>query len=97
MTAHEPIEPAPDAAEITVAAICDRIGRKVVADRLGVGKTAVSNAVAENQCPARWYIELQVLCREHGMECPVHLFNFYRLSAEGPQAAPADDLGENAA
>lgn len=71
-----------------VALICDKVGRKVVAERLGVGKTAVSNAATEGMFPARWYREIRLLCEEHGVECGDDLFNFVRCpdrQEEAPQ------------
>jgi len=70
----------------TVALICDHVGRKVLADRLGVGKTAIGNAVSENLFPARWYVEVKALCDAHGLSCPASLFSFVR-SEPKPEAA----------
>ena len=64
-------------------AICDAIGRKVVAARMGVTKTAVSNVVTDGVFPARWYEEMKLLCQESGVECPDRLFNFIRSADRG--------------
>lgn len=60
----------------TVSDICDQIGRGRIADSLGVGTTAVSNAVVAGAFPAKWYLVVHQLCLEAGIECPQALFNF---------------------
>lgn len=75
-----------DKTQITVADICDAIGRGLIAATLEVRKSAVSNAVSENRFPSKWYLVIKVLCAEHSMECPEDLFAFDRLSAESPVA-----------
>lgn len=80
----------------TTRDICDRIGRKLVADRIGVSKKAVSNAVAEGVFPARWYRELRAVCSEQGIECPEDLFNFARAPST-EEEGKADDPGVEAA
>lgn len=76
----------PEQMKSSVAMICDTIGRKVVADRIGVGKTAVSNAVVEGIFPARWYREMRSLCAEHDLPCPDDLFNFVSAPNEAGAA-----------
>lgn len=70
---------------LTVASICEVVGRKVLADRLNVGKTAIGNAVSENLFPARWYIEVKALCDAHGIDCPEALFSFVRAPSEAAE------------
>jgi hypothetical protein len=78
----------PDQSSLTVADICDAIGRKVIASRLGVGKTAVSNAVAEGVFPARWYREINMLCLEHDVPCCDEIFNFVRTPGDTAPSSP---------
>lgn len=70
----------PDQKKNAVTTICDEIGRKVIAERMKVGKTAVGNAVSDGVFPARWYREMRLLCQEHGLPCPDELFNFIRTT-----------------
>lgn len=70
----------------TVADICKNIGRGKLAELLGVGSTAISNAVVEGRFPAKWYRVVHTLCEESGLDCPVSLFNF----VDPPVAEPAD-------
>lgn len=60
---------------ITTAEIADRVGRKKIAEAVGVGLTAVSNAVVRGTFSSSWYYAVLSLCREAGIECPLHLFN----------------------
>lgn len=70
----------------TAAEVCDLIGRKAIADRIGVGLTQVSNAAVEGLFPARWYLEMRDLCRSAGVECPERLFNW-----KGPTHSTSGD------
>lgn len=54
--------------------VADALGRRQIADRLGVGETAVSNAVVRGWFPATWFFVLQDMCREEGLDCPPWLF-----------------------
>jgi len=60
----------------TVSAICDTLGRKAIADRLGVGTTAVSNASVDGRFPAAWYLGIVSMCDAAGLHCPIMLFNW---------------------
>lgn len=60
----------------TIPDICDAIGRKTLGQRLGVGRAAIANAVAEGKFPARWFKVVTDLCAEKGIDCPDELFNF---------------------
>ncbi|WP_109464387.1 helix-turn-helix domain-containing protein [Albibacillus kandeliae] len=59
-----------------VKAICDGVGRKELADRLGVGKASITNALREGAFPASWYMEVKALCDASGLDCPLEAFNF---------------------
>lgn len=67
----------------TVADICSKIGRSELAECVGVGATAISNAVVSNAFPAKWYLVVRLLCDREQIECPECLFTFV--------AAPKDD------
>ena len=58
------------------AHLADALGRKRMADAIGVGLTAVSNAVVRNTFPASWFIVCKSLAEESGIECPPDLFSF---------------------
>lgn len=80
---------------LTASAICDRIGRKTIADAIGVGLTQVSNAVSKGSFPARWYLVLRRLCDDAGISCPSGLFTFILPSSHAPEdtdPASAADL-----
>lgn len=55
--------------------IADALGRARMAETLGVGRTAVSNAVVRQRFPSSWFLILQGMCAERGIECPPGLFD----------------------
>ena len=73
----------------SVSAICDVIGRKRIADVIGVRVTSVSNAVSCGQFPARWFDAIEKLCADAGIACPRHLFSFagVEMAQEGVGAS----------
>lgn len=56
--------------------IAGAVGRKELAERLGVGLTAVSNAVVAGAFPSSWYPVVSDLCRERNVACPLSAFKF---------------------
>lgn len=64
----------------TVAQICEAIGRDAIARSVDVKPNSVSNAIADNRFPARWFIAVKELCDAAGMPCPAHLFHFAGVS-----------------
>lgn len=52
------------------------LGRRNIADAVGVGLTAVSNHVVGGLFPASWYLAILFLCEQKGAECPESLFGF---------------------
>lgn len=56
--------------------LADTISRRLIAARVGVGMTAVSTAISRGKFPASWFVEMQALCEERGIDCPVEAFNF---------------------
>lgn len=79
----------------SVSSICDALGRKKIADVIGVRLTSVSNAVSCGQFPARWFDAIEKLCADADIACPRHLFSFAgvekaQVVMDAPQpAAPA--------
>jgi len=59
---------------ITASNFADAIGRMKMAQVLGVGATAVSNAVVRGVFPASWLSACTILASESGQECPPELF-----------------------
>lgn len=47
-----------------------------MAKHLGIGATAVNNAVHRGQFPSKWYFRLKRLCDDAGIDCPTDLFGF---------------------
>lgn len=60
----------------TASDVADILGRKEIAQRVGVGLTAVSAAVSEGKFRASWYLEIKALGEEKGVEIPDALFTF---------------------
>jgi len=52
------------------------LGRKEMALELGVGFSAVSNAVVAGVFPAKWYLVITSMCEAKGVDCPDSLFTF---------------------
>jgi hypothetical protein len=86
---------------ITASDICDALGRRNMAQRLGVSKTAISNAAVDGTFPARWYLVLSTMCDERGVPCPKELFSFSEDKVSNNPAHSADHpttpLAEDAA
>lgn len=66
----------------------DAVGRKNIADALGVGLTAVSNAVTRGRFPSSWFMACKGLADQAGVDCPSDLFGM-RVVVEKPPAAPS--------
>lgn len=54
--------------------LADALGRQSIADACEVGLTAVSNQVVRGWFPASWFLVMQSLAVEAGVECPPSLF-----------------------
>jgi len=59
---------------MTARELAAALGRDNMSRVLGVGKTAVSNAVVRGGFPATWYFRMEKLCAERGIACPPSLF-----------------------
>ncbi|MEI4485620.1 hypothetical protein V8J36_05415 [Frigidibacter sp. MR17.14] len=68
--------------------ICDLLGRKEIASRVGRGPTAVSNAAVLGAFPASWYVIIRDMCAEQGVACPEEIFSF--LPGEPPRNIEGD-------
>lgn len=66
---------------ITVERICETLGRRTVAEAIGVRLTSVSNAIVDGRFPARWFDVVDRLCAQRELPCPRRLFTF--VGAEG--------------
>ena len=56
--------------------IAEALGQTKIAARVGVGSTAVNNAVTRGVFPCSWYFILKSMCEAEGIECRRELFNF---------------------
>lgn len=77
----------------TVERICDAIGRRQIADAIGVRLTSVSNAVADGRFPARWYYVLNQLASDAGLQVPHHLFSFVGVDVDEHAIKPEFEAG----
>ena len=84
--AHDDLTP------ITASNICDVLGRRAIAARVGVGVTAVSNASVEGIFSAAWYDTIRLMCQEAGIECPRSLFKWKRAISESEQERPGGSI-----
>jgi len=75
--------------------IADQLGQAKIALALGVGVTAVNNAVAREYFPATWYPVIRGMCRDAGLDCPENAFNFKSPSfdAQTTDSLPSKDVG----
>lgn len=61
---------------ITVEDICEALGRRTIAEAIGVRLTSVSNAIVDGRFPARWFHVVDGLCAKSMVPCPRRLFTF---------------------
>lgn len=81
-----------------VSDIADKIGRKRIAATVGVGVTAVSNAVARGVFPATWADAIRALAKTQGLECPGAVFGMKLAPHRGPGLSNSDaSKGEDVA
>lgn len=52
------------------------IGRRDLATAVGVGLSAVDNALIRGTMPSAWYFAVAAICAERGVPCPPEAFNF---------------------
>lgn len=68
--------------QTSVVAICDALGRREIAARLGRTPAAVGNAASVGIFPAGWYLVVREMCRDVGIECPESLFSFVPITSD---------------
>lgn len=69
---------------MTTHELADLLTRGEIARRLGVHRSAVSNAVVRGRFPSSWYCECRRMAAERGVECPEGLFGMRASSDGGP-------------
>lgn len=57
-----------------VKSIVTRLGRRRIAERIGVSVSAVGNAVVDGRFPANWYGAMKEMCDAEGADCPLSIF-----------------------
>lgn len=76
----------------TVRDIVAALGQKAVAEALGVGRTAVGNAVSRGRFPAAWYSVITKMCEARGMAAAPDLFGMVpQARAESAPPVAAED------
>ncbi|PQO23105.1 hypothetical protein C2I36_09555 [Rhodobacteraceae bacterium WD3A24] len=81
---------------VEISGFADRIGRRRIAEALGIGPTAVSNAVVRGAFPASWFLVLRGLAQDEDIECPSSLFNMRAgddLSSAAREPREGSDAG----
>ena len=58
----------------------EKLGRQDLQPRLGLVKQSMSAAVTSGAFPASWYIIVQELAEEKGIDVPDSLFNFKKAA-----------------
>lgn len=89
----------------TASDLADALGRKAIADALGVLPTAVSNAVVRGWFPSSWFLAVKAIADQEGQECPPELFKMRvgatqsvdHPPANGAPTAPAQAPGRKGA
>jgi hypothetical protein len=56
--------------------IAAQIGQRNIASALGIGVTAVNNAVVRGRFPATWFPVIRKMCEVEGIICSEDAFNF---------------------
>lgn len=72
----------PDTQNAPAARLADAVGRREIADAVGVGLTAVSNAITRGSFPASWFFAVEAACRAKGVSCDRQAFGWKREAAE---------------
>lgn len=78
--------------------IAAQLGQKQIALALGVGATAVNNAVVRGVFPATWFPVIRTMCVSEGIDCPEAAFNFKLPSShfDTPQSRGAGSMETSA-
>jgi len=75
----------------TARDICKVLSRGELQKKLGVTPPAVSNALKKGVFPSRWYLVMDRMCSEAGVNCPRSLFDFIGSGLERPPRPLPDD------
>ncbi|NNV47298.1 hypothetical protein GTF97_07910 [Roseobacter sp. HKCCD8767] len=65
--------------------ICDKLGRHILIESLGVSKAALSNALTAGVFPSRWFSVVKRECEKRDIPCPDAAFSFIKPATK---AAP---------
>lgn len=80
----------------TTHTIADAVGRSKMSEALNVGATAVSKAVVSGKFPPSWFLVMQSLCRDIGIDCPPSLFGMKSTIGETGGAESKGFQGQHA-
>ena len=72
-----------------VRAIADTLGRRAIAERVGVKPGSVTEAIRAEVFPASWFMAVTDLGAEHDLDVPAALFHW-----AGPSGAPVAGAGK---
>ena len=61
---------------MSVLEISNKLGRPVIAARVGVSPGAVTEAIRNGAFPSAWFVALRALGQEQGVEVPEELFRW---------------------
>lgn len=73
----------------TASELANALGRKTIADALGVGLTAVSNAVVRGWFPSSWFLAVKSVADAAGQECPPELFRMRSHASQSVDSGTA--------
>ncbi|AEI70961.1 hypothetical protein [EBPR podovirus 2] len=76
----------------TASDLADALGRKTIADALGVLPTAVSNAVVRGWFPSSWFLAVKAIADAEGRECPPELFKMRAHNPSSVDLSAADQV-----
>ena len=68
---------------------CETLGRKQIADSVGVGVATVSDHIGAGLFPGSWFVAVRDLAADHGYEAPERLFRMKRAQMQEHEDAVA--------
>jgi hypothetical protein len=74
----------------TPSNIADALGRSQMAEALGVGKTAVSNAVVRGKFPPSWFLVISRMAAGLEIPCPPSAFGMVTPKEDNPQSTDCE-------
>lgn len=74
---------------MTAKDFAEALGRQEIADAVGVGLTAVSNAVVRGEFPSSWYLAVKSVADRQGRQCPPDLFKMRSVYTRNVDQPPA--------